>query len=67
MVQDGFDDIDNTLAKLGLGSVNSSGNLQSGTESFDLYDSVNAASFFSQWSNLMQYNVIFFPCDSDFA
>lgn len=65
VVEDGFDDIDNTLAKLGLGSVNSSGTLQAGTESFDLYDSFGAASFFSQWSNLMQYNVIFFPCDSD--
>ena len=65
VVDDSFDNIENTLGKLGLGTVNSSGYLQAGSESFDLFDSTNAPSFFSQWSNLMQYNVVFFPCDSD--
>lgn len=65
VVADSFDLIENTLAKLGMGELDTWGYLEPGTEGFDLVDSYDAAEFFSEWTNLAQYHVIFMPCDSD--
>lgn len=70
VVGDGYDLIENTLAKLGLGGVDSFGDLIEGSETFDLYN---------YWSNLgegealllndgllSQYQIVFFPCEDWF-
>jgi len=63
-----FDEIENTLAKLGLGTVDSSGELVEGTEPFDLYGSSwnggnDEVQLLTDWDTMSQYHVIFFPCD----
>ena len=65
VVADSYDEIENTLAKLGLGVADSWGELEPGSESFDLVDFYDAEAFFSSWANLQQYHIIFMPCDSD--
>jgi hypothetical protein len=65
VVPDSYDNIENTLAKIGLGDVDFGGDLNVGTENFDLIDESDAANFFSDPTNLAQYQVIFMPCDND--
>lgn len=64
VIDNSFDSVEDTLVKLGLQTTPSS-NSASSTASVDLFDSNSAPNFFSQWENLMQYHIIFFPCDSD--
>ncbi|MEC9071401.1 MAG: carboxypeptidase-like regulatory domain-containing protein [Myxococcota bacterium] len=66
VVGDAYDNIENTLAKLGLGAVDGSGDLVGGTEAFDLYDtwSDEQVELLLDWDVLSQYHVVFFPCDS---
>lgn len=55
VVVDSFDSIEDTLEKLGL----------DGSASFDQFDSFDSGAFFSNTSNLAQYQIIFMPCDTD--
>lgn len=67
-VMDGvYDDIENTLAKLGLGQTDTSGALLSGTESFDLIQNTARDAFLTDYNTLSQYHIVFFPCDFSWA
>ena len=57
-----YDDIEDSLAKLGLGQVDSFGDLISGTESFDLFDGSARNNFLTDYSQLSQYHIVYFPC-----
>jgi hypothetical protein len=64
VVIDSFDQIENTLAKLGLGELDSYGDLELASASFDTVISDEASDFFSDGANLAKYQIIFMPCDS---
>ena len=74
IVDASYDDIKNTMAKLGLGEVNSSGVLVNGTETFDLYGTPSffddgeyagdQESLLNDYDTLANYHIVFFPCDS---
>jgi hypothetical protein len=57
-----YDDIENTLGKLGLGEVDGSGSLMVGTESFDYIQGSARDAFLTDYDTLSQYHVVFFPC-----
>ena len=67
-----WDDIQDSLAKLGLGQVDGSGNLVPGSQSFDIYDGSSAypgggsvgqgSQLLSSYDSLAQYHIVFFPC-----
>lgn len=63
----GFDRIEDTLAKLGLGEVDGFGRLVEGTERFDLYKLSTALGtaekLLLEKERLAQYHVVFLPCD----
>jgi len=65
----GHDRIEDTLAKLGLGQVDSEGQLAENTEAFDLYKFSTSFGVPNQllkdWAKLSQYHIVFFPCDND--
>lgn len=70
-----YDYIQNVLAKLGLGDVDSSGNLILGTEDFELVDGAgdlddtaydNFDEFFATETNFDQYRTIFLNCGNDY-
>jgi len=68
VVGDAFDGIENTLAKLGLGMVDSWGELIYGTESFDLYNEgdgnePDGEELLKDYATLSQYHIVFFPCE----
>lgn len=58
-----YDDIENSLAKLGLGQVDGTGSLLAGTESFDFIESSARDAFLTDYNTLSQYHIVFFPCD----
>lgn len=66
---DAFDKIENTLAKLGLGSVDTYGDLVGGTEQFDLYSYATAlgegSNLLTNYADLSKYHIVFFPCSTD--
>jgi hypothetical protein len=73
IVDASYDDIKDTMAKLGLGQVNSTGSLVNGTETFDLYGSTgffdddyvgDQESLLTDYDTLANYHIVFFPCDS---
>lgn len=57
-----YDDIENSLAKLGLGQVDSYGDLVSGTESFTLVQDSARNAFLTDYATLSQYHIVYFPC-----
>jgi len=61
-----YDDIQDSLAKLGLGQVDSSGNLVPGTESFDIYEDDGkppGSQLLTDYeTTLSNYHIVFFPC-----
>lgn len=61
-----WDEIANTLGKLGLGSVDGYGRLIDGSASFDIYNDTSpgagAPSLLTDWDVLSQYHIVFFPC-----
>ena len=66
-----YDNIFDTLAKLGLGQTDGAGSLSPGTESFDLYDTPffgnepgTASDLLTDYSLLSQYHIVFFGCDN---
>ncbi len=71
VIADGYDDVYNTLAKLGLGQVDSTGELIEGSASFSIYDDWDSplgdgASLFTDLSELQQYHIVFIPCTDAF-
>jgi hypothetical protein len=61
------------LAKLGMGTLDGSGNLVFGSESFDIYqDDVSqtgyplSADLFADEATIGQYHMLFFPCTSSY-
>jgi hypothetical protein len=64
-----WDNISNSLAKLGLGTVDGFGDLEPGTESFDVYGPQSphgeASALLNDYSVLSQYHIVFFPCAVD--
>lgn len=61
----GYDLIENTLAKLGLGSIDGAGQLVLGSQSFDLYNddaSYTDDSLLTDYNVLSKYHIVFFPC-----
>jgi hypothetical protein len=74
VVTGNYDSIQNVLAKLGLGTSDSFGQLELGTETFDLVDGnsnladgtyPNFIPFFSNSANYAQYRTIFLNCGID--
>ncbi len=61
-----WDDIQDSLAKLGLGQVDSSGNLVPGTEPFDIYEDSGkppGSQLLTDYdTTLSNYHIVFFPC-----
>lgn len=60
-----WDDIQDSLAKLGLGDVNGEGNLVAGTESFHMYEDGPygpGSQLLTDYNTLSQYHIVFFPC-----
>jgi len=61
-----WDEIANTLGKLGLGEVDGYGRLLDGSASFDVYSDTSpgsgAPSLLTDYSVLSQYHVVYFPC-----
>ncbi len=64
VVADTYDEIENTLGKLGLGEVDEWGYLDEGTESFELVDEYDAEELFTDEAELAKYQIIFMPCAS---
>jgi len=74
-----WDAIENSLAKLGLGDVDSNGSLKAGTESFTMADCKvisilpprvdckpeHPMKYLEDATLLSQYQILFVPCDSD--
>ena len=64
-----WDNIANSLAKLGLGQVDGFGELVAGSESFDIFGPQSphgdAASLLEDYATLSQYHIVFFPCAVD--
>ena len=66
----GYDLAQDMLAKMGLGDIDSGGNLIQGTEHFDLYNDAyssasavgDSASLFASQTTLEHYHMVFFPC-----
>ncbi len=54
--------IENVLAKIGLGAVNSFGHLQPGTEQFDLLTPQLGLQMLDDLAAMRQYHIIFMPC-----
>jgi hypothetical protein len=66
-----WDQQHNLLAKLGMGDLDTSGNLVFGSQSFDIYnDDVSQTGYpwsselFASQDTLQQYHMLFFPCTS---
>ncbi len=59
-----YDDIENSLAKLGLGQVDTYGDLVQGSESFALIKDGARNAFLTDYATLSQYHIVFFPCAS---
>ena len=61
-----WDQIGNTLGKLGLGKVDGYGRLEDGTASFDIFGDAGpgggAPSLLTDYDVLSQYHVVYFPC-----
>jgi hypothetical protein len=61
-----WDEIANTLGKLGLGEVDGYGRLLDGSASFDIYSDASpgagAPSLLTDYDVLSQYHVVYFPC-----
>jgi hypothetical protein len=69
IVQGAWDKIENSLAKLGLGEVDTLGRLKSGTESFDIYagafpgpPKLDPRKLITTPASIDQYNIVFIPC-----
>ncbi len=64
-----WDNISNSLAKLGLGTVDGFGDLKPGSENFDVYGPKSthgeAATLLNDYQVLSQYHIVFFPCAVD--
>ncbi|HSA59859.1 MAG TPA: hypothetical protein VLJ37_09265 [bacterium] len=73
VVTGSFDEIQNVLAKLGFGTVNEFGELELGTESFDLYDGdgslggtyPDSSALFGSLSAMQAYDIIFINCGTN--
>lgn len=62
VVNTGTDSIYNVLAKIGLGSVSADGQLQAGSESFDLYEQADGGALLDDLDAMRDYHIIFVPC-----
>jgi hypothetical protein len=58
------DQIENILAKIGLGQTDTNGNLVAGTEQFDHLQSADAQAVMDDPARLDDYHIIFVPCMS---
>ncbi|MCP4678503.1 MAG: hypothetical protein GY854_23935 [Deltaproteobacteria bacterium] len=66
----GYDLPEDMLAKMGMGTLNTQGHLQHGTQHFDMYNDGSSSSsavgsssvLFESQENLNEYHMIFFPC-----
>lgn len=58
------DSIFNLLGKIGLGQVNSNGELIMGTEQFDILDPYADGSMLDSLGEMQNYHIIFIPCMS---
>ena len=56
------DEIHDVLAKLGLGQVDTTGELIDGTEQFDILDGPDSSEFLNDIERMNQYHIIFVPC-----
>ncbi|MDF1615314.1 hypothetical protein [Desulfurivibrio dismutans] len=66
VIQGAYDNIENVLAKLGLGEVNDSGQLVTGTETFDLYGAFAASELFAEVEpgvfKIEEYDIVYVNC-----
>lgn len=79
VIKGAWDAIQNSLAKLGLGKVDTHGSLVKGSESFTMHDCdlirifppkvdckpMHPGDLFKSYEELSKYQIIFVPCDSD--
>jgi len=79
VIDGAWDDIERSLAKLGLGQTNAKGGLVLGSESFYYYrcklislippkqecKPAAPSKLFTDYTELSKYNILFVPCDSD--
>ncbi len=56
-----YDDIENTLGKLGLGQVDGNGDLVS-TQSFDFIQGGARTAFLTDYATISQYHIVYIPC-----
>jgi hypothetical protein len=56
------DEVQNVLAKFGLGQVNVSGSLVLGTEPFDFISDGDQGAFIDDLAQMSQYHIVFVPC-----
>ncbi len=62
VVDDNIDDIENVLAKLGLGMVDANGELIPGTEQFDHLQKGPGVDMLENLDAMRKYHIIFMPC-----